>query len=385
MEWENVKWPDSKPDQAAYHCDSCDNKWSERQRLRAIQQGSYEAQMPFNGHAGFLVNKLASPWEPLSVLAQKYLDSKDKPEQLKTFMNTQLARTYKEAADVPDWKKLYRRREDYKRNVIPEDAVFLTAGVDIQGDRMELEIIAWGERKVSWSIDYRVIEGAPTEEETWKKFDEVVYESFPIGDTGRFRSIDKICIDSGYATSDVYYFTARYSRQRVVCVKGHDTFDSVISVPKPVDVNRAGKIKKNGNRVCKVGSSYLKGELYGWLKSELPVAEDAPTPYGYRHFPMYGEEYFKMLTAEELQTKVVNGYPRRFWVKTRNRNEALDTAIYARAAASLCGIDRLTREQINMLNSKRKVSPPVKKAEIAKKTENKNEIKPRKRRKSSWL
>jgi len=345
MQWEQVKWTLGKPETARYHCLQCDTPWEERDRLRAIQQGEYRATAPFNGHAGFRVSKLVSPWEPITVLAEKYEKAKDKPEQLKTFINTQLARTYKELAEVPDWKALYNRRETYSTNVLPEGTVFVTAGVDIQQDRAEVEIVAWGLNKVSWSIDYRVISGGPQDESMWAKVKELCYESFEMEGTSLRRGIDKIGVDSGYASQDVYYFTSRMDKKKVICTKGSDTYDAVIAAPSPVDLKRNGKVKKRGHSIRKIGSSYLKLELYGWLKQQ-PAQEGELDAYGYCHFPQYGDDYFKMLTAEELQNKIVNGYVKRVWHKTRERNEALDCRAIARAMASVCGIDRMKDVQL---------------------------------------
>jgi phage terminase large subunit GpA-like protein len=84
--------------------------------------------------------------------------------------------------------------------------------------------------------------------------------------------------------------------------------------------------------------------LYCWLRLDRPTDEDidkgTPFPEGYCHFPQYGEEYFKQITAEQLVTKVVKGYRRHEWQKMRERNEALDCRVYARAAASRVGIER---------------------------------------------
>ncbi len=60
-------------------------------------------------------------------------------------------------------------------------------------------------------------------------------------------------------------------------------------------------------------------------------------------------EYFKQLTAEQLVTRIVKGYPKREWQKTRDRNEALDCRIYARAAAIALGIDRWTEQKWNQI------------------------------------
>ena len=63
------------------------------------------------------------------------------------------------------------------------------------------------------------------------------------------------------------------------------------------------------------------------------------------HFPEYDTEYFKQLTAEQLVTRIVRGYPKREWQKIRDRNEALDCRIYARAAAIALGIDRWSEQK----------------------------------------
>jgi phage terminase large subunit GpA-like protein len=96
-----------------------------------------------------------------------------------------------------------------------------------------------------------------------------------------------------------------------------------------------------------VGSSFCKSELYGCLRKDRPTDEQLANsekyPAGFCHFPKYGEEYFKQLTAERLVTvKDRRGFPHREWRKLRERNEALDCRVYARAAAAALGIDRFT-------------------------------------------
>jgi phage terminase large subunit GpA-like protein len=87
-----------------------------------------------------------------------------------------------------------------------------------------------------------------------------------------------------------------------------------------------------------------KEELYRWLRLERPTDEDLEQgvafPPGYCHFPRYSEEYFKQITAEQLVAKLVKGYRKLEWQKMRERNEALDCRVYARAAAARVGLDR---------------------------------------------
>ena len=90
-----------------------------------------------------------------------------------------------------------------------------------------------------------------------------------------------------------------------------------------------------------MNGSMIKEELYRWLRLDRPT-EESGEPYspGYCHFPKYGEEYFQQLTAEQLVTRIVKGYRRPEWQKTRDRNEAVDASTYARAAAAVYGMNR---------------------------------------------
>lgn len=348
MQWENVRWDKDDPSTAAYQCIECTALWSEIDRLKVINKGRYIATQPFNGHAGFWVNKLASPWEPLSALVNKYLACGNDQDKLKTFVNTQLAQTWEEKGEAPEHMRLYERRELYEIGSVPEGVYFLTAGADVQKDRIELEIVGWGKGKETWSIDYRVIMGETTTDEPWKKLDEILNESWECAD-GRMVQIKALAIDSGYNTNHVYNWCRKYSANRVMPVKGNDAQQIILSIPKAADVKHSGKKVSNGVRVWTVGVSLLKTELYGYLNLN-GAGDDGIYPSGYCHFPQYSEEYFRMLTAEQLMKRQVNGKTTYVWVKTYERNEALDCRNYARAAANMIGIDRFKdKDWLNFL------------------------------------
>jgi len=155
--------------------------------------------------------------------------------------------------------------------------------------------------------------------------------------------IFRYAIDSGYATGEVYTFVRKYGGDRAIVIKGDSRAAAPISQPSPVDVGPQGKNVKFGVRVWPVNGSMIKEELYRWLRLDRPTEERGePYPAGYCHFPKYSAEYFKQITAEQLVTKVVKGYRRTEWQKTRDRNEALDNRLYSRAAAHVAGMDRYT-------------------------------------------
>jgi phage terminase large subunit GpA-like protein len=343
MAWPQVRWQDNDPETAQYECPECTALWTERDRLTAISGGAYVATAPFKGHAGFHVNKLASPWEPLSKLVSKWLDAKGDLEKLKTFINTQLAETWEEKGESPEHMRLYERRANYDINSCPEGVAFLTAGVDVQKDRLECEIVGWGKGKQSWSIDYRTLMGETSTQDPYKKLDELLNETWTLSN-GVETKIKVLAIDSGYNTGHVYTWARSYPSDRVMVVKGQDALNPILGVPQSTDINHRGIKLKRGIKVWPVGVSTLKSELYGWLNLN-GAGDDGIFPPGFCFFPQYDEEYFKMLTAEQLmKTKNKKGQTVYSWVKTYERNESLDCRNYARAAAAMVGIDRFTTE-----------------------------------------
>ena len=90
----------------------------------------------------------------------------------------------------------------------------------------------------------------------------------------------------------------------------------------------------------------FKIETYRFLRLERPE-EDQPDPPGMIHLPGWADsEWLKQLVAEQLVTiRNRRGYARQEWQKLRERNEALDCRVYARAAAWIAGADRWTDEK----------------------------------------
>lgn len=344
MKWENVTWPEGEPEAAAYVCGACGVKWTEPDRLRAIKAGQWRATAAFKGHAGFKVSKLASPWEPLAKLAAKWESCKGNPELMKTFYNTQLAEVFKDIADAPEWQRLYDKREKYAPNTVPAEVGFLTAGVDVQKDRLELEIVGWCRDKRSYSIDYRVIVG-DTEDEgptgPWAELGAMLVGEQWEHESGANVPLRYTAVDSGYRTSIVYDFCRKIGMSRVAPVKGREDQALVISAPRAIDRKRDGKTAPRGVKLYTVGSSMIKAEFYAWLRLNKDT-EAGTVPPGYCHFPEYDERHFRELTSERVGVKLVRGYPREVWEKTPGvRNEPLDCRVYARAAAAIVGIDRL--------------------------------------------
>lgn len=332
-----MEWPRNQPEAAHFVCSKNGCVIEHHHKRDMVAAGEWRGALPFNGHASFHIWAAYSysPNTSWGQIAREFTDAKAGGlQQLKTFVNTWLAETWKESGEAPEWERLYNRREHYQIGTVPDGVKFLTAGVDVQKDRWVYEVVGWGLGKESWSIDAGVIPGDPSKDSDWQRVDELlgrVYSS-SVGE----HTIRMLAVDSGYNTQAVYNWARRHERSRVMAVKGHATARTLISTPTPVDVLSNGKLFKRGGKVWPVGTDIAKSELYGWLR----LGEPAP---GFCHFPEHEEEFFRQLTGEHLVSSTnKRGFSVHEWqVIPGRQNHWLDCRVYARAAAAVLGLDRM--------------------------------------------
>lgn len=318
LKWENVKWDDKM--EAAYVCDICGALIEESQKAKMIAEGEWRFEGEFNGVVGFHINELYSSWRRWQEIVDDFLIAKKNTETLKTWVNTTLGETWEDSGEKTDPHTLYARREEYE---LPVEVKVLTIGVDVQGDRLEYEIVGWGVGKESWGIKYGILMGDPDHKEVWADLTSVLKKDY-INDDEVPLKISSGCIDSGgHHTQIVYDYCKTRPISRFYAIKGKEGESRPIVNPRDV----IGYPHKRN--VIIVGVDTVKATLMGSL-SQIEIGE------GYSHFPdKYDEEYFNQLTAEKLITKFVKGFPRKEWVKTRARNEGLDCRVYNYAALGL--------------------------------------------------
>jgi phage terminase large subunit GpA-like protein len=361
LRFAQLRWPEGKPQEAAYVCEACEALIEEHHKTAMLAKGRWVASNTGDGRTvGYHLSSLYSPigWFSWGDAAEMFESAQKNPELMKGFINTVLGEPYEEEYEAPEWQRLYERREQYPLGVIPEGGLFLTAGVDVQKDRIECEIAAWGRGKESWSVDYQVLQGATNAPDVWKKLDEMLGRDWPHA-RGCTLPIRVLAIDSGYATQEVYGWVKRHPQaswgatgarastpRTVVAIKGRDTETALILSISKADVGG----RKRGLRVWNVSGPVAKMEFYRWLKLERPTNPQEALAPGSCHFPEYGEEYFKQLTAERRVVRMHKGFPRASWEKDPARhNEALDCRVYARAAASIYGLDRFTERHFQQM------------------------------------
>lgn len=351
LRFEQLRWDKGLPETAAYVCEACDTAIAEHHKTWMLEHGEWRAMAPENGTktAGFHLSSLYSPvgWRSWREIASAWEAAVSKESgsaaAIKTFKNTELGETWVEEGEAPDWQRLVERREDYRIGSVPEGGLLLVGGADVQKDRIEVSIWAFGRGKESWLVEHRVLMGDTARDGVWKRLAEMLTESWTHA-SGAALPLARFALDTGFATQEAYAFVRACRDSRVMAVKGVARGAALIGTPTAVDMTQGGKKLRRGIKVFAVAGGIAKLEFYNNLKKAPDVADDGLTihyPIGFVHLPKVDAEFIQQLCAEQLITRRNrNGFPVREWQKMRERNEALDCYVYARAAAAAAGLDR---------------------------------------------
>lgn len=280
----------------------------------------YVHKFPEREHKGYRVPSYYSPFAKWNEIFQSFLDARKEQKQKKIsikmagWVNTKDANVWEEKIEKLDVKEFLNRHEDYAADV-PNGAYILTAGVDTQDDRLEVEVVGWGKYGESWSIVKLILEGDPKFPRVWQKLDNVLENTYK-HESGIDMKILGLGIDSGgHRTDYVYNYCKTRVEQNVFCMKGDN------SVETPILKSGISKNKDGSLRLYMIGVNSAKDVVYG----QLTTKEVGP---GYMHYPKkpeYNEEHFKQLTGESKDKTTGR------WKKFRARNEALDLRVYAMA------------------------------------------------------
>lgn len=355
LRFEQLRWERGKPQTAAYVCEGCETPIAEHHKPWMLEQGHWQA-FAQSRTAGFHLSSLYSPWRKWRDVAaawEKAAMSESKSvATIKAFKNSELGETWVEEGEAPDWQRLLERLEDYRG--APDRVLLLTAGADVQKDRIEVSVWGWGRGRTCWLIEHRVCMGDTATQQPWDAL-RALLEGAWQHTSGIDLRLSALAVDSGYNTQTVYDWTRRVRDSRVLVVKGVHRGAALIGTPTAVDVSVHGKRMRRGIKVFPVVGAIAKQELYDNLRKTPDVTEhgEIVDPPGYVHLPKIDAEFLQQLTAEQLVTRRNrNGFAVREWQKMRERNEALDCYVYARAAASYLGLDRMDDRHWDRLQHK---------------------------------
>jgi phage terminase large subunit GpA-like protein len=337
LEWENLRWEPGQPETVRYRCVACTEAISEAEKPSMVAGGTWRPTPatandssgwggPGSRCRGYHFNALISPWLRWSELVRQY-EAAVTPEAKKSFTNLVLALPWQETVQpVPEAETLMARAEPYLEGTVPEGGCFLTAGVDVQSDRLEGEIVAWGRDFESWSVAYHAIHGDISQPDLWNRLDELLARSWPHS-SGMPMAIQACCIDASFAGAEVTAFTRNKHGRRIYATKGMSS-----AFGKPIWPRRAS-YDKNRMPLYLVSADEAKLWVANRMRIERPGA-------GYMHTPVSRpRDWFEQLTVEKLV--LVKG--QRKWVNAlRARNEAFDCralAVCALHSRLLAGLD----------------------------------------------
>jgi len=326
LKWKQVQWEKDRPETACYVCESCGSVWDDPKRNRAVRKGQWVATADFTGVAGFHINGIYSPWTVMADAVRDFLVAKKSADTLRVFVNTFLAEAFEDKGETVGEIDFREREEDWTTS-IPDDVVVITAGIDVQDSYLAVEVIGWGRDECSFSLEWLTLYGDPSTPHLWNDLDNILKASYTT-ESGRQLGIRAACIDSGgHYTQAVYNFVRPREGRRIFAIKGMGGEQRPL-VSRPTK-NNIGKIK-----LFAIGTFPIKELIFSRLKVQSEGA-------GFCHFPAgRSDEYYQQLAnSEKIVTKYQKGFPRRDFVKTRTRNEALDCRVYAYAALCILSLN----------------------------------------------
>ncbi|MGU2289659.1 phage terminase large subunit family protein [Pseudomonas aeruginosa] len=346
LEWKNLKWTGDYS-HVGYQCITPDCALiEEHHKPSMLAGGEWRAHAKGDGETvGFTINALYAPlgWVDWVTLARQYEKAREAQERgddgpMQVFYNTRLALVWDASQGMTPWKELKERAENYRLGTVPFGGLILTAGVDVQDDRLELLVVAYGAGMERWVIDYLVLHGDPAQDAVWQLLDEKLQVRYPHA-CGVLLPIRATAIDSGgHHTQEVYEFTRWRRWRNVLAVKGSSRRGRPVLAQRPskVDLNWRGTTEKEGAELWFVGTDTAKD----WVYNRYKLAEGPGAVHFSSDLP---DEFYEQAVVERRSVRYVKGFRVIDWVKPRGaRNEVTDLMNYSLAAAHFLGLHRNT-------------------------------------------
>lgn len=332
LQWSEIQWPDGRPEEAAWCCPACGVVVPERHKPAMVARGAWRATRPeVRGHAGFRLNALVSlhanaAWGKLAV---EFLTAKNDPTTLQTFVNTILAQGWRGEGEELSEGDLAARAEPWGLRQVPADVLAITAGCDVQHDRIEVTLVGWDREGVAYVLGHQVVWGPWAEPDVWEQLATLLKARWP-HELGGQIGVDAAAVDAGDGVTmkAVTAFCAAQGRRRVVPIKG-------AAGNRPLIERSQGK-SKSGARLWIVGADTGKTQVFAKLArgNSVRLSDELPAVW------------FEQVTAERVVLRYVRGQPvRRFERIPGSRAEALDCMVYALAARQLINPDWYQRRQ----------------------------------------
>lgn len=355
LEWVNFQATIERehPDRAHFVCVSCNGKIEHRHKVEIVSRGKWIADNPSAKEISFHIWRAYSPTRDWESIAREWLAAEGNPADEQVFFNEVLGLEFERASEAPPWEAIRDRadgEDGYDRGMVPVGALLMGVGVDCQGDRTECHIKGFGESLRRWTIDYEIIPHHIATKECRDQLDVLLRRTW-CDSFGNDRGVDMLAIDGNAWTNDVFGWCRerRHGWSKVIIVRGAKSDLAPPLALTKTERKPDGKTRAAQKRFYNVGVSGLKSSLYEHLKKIDPLVR------GYCGYPRaMADEFYRQLTSERREVVVDRwGFPRAVWRLDYDRNEVLDTEVYAEAAAIRMGWYTRTPQQWDYLRAER--------------------------------
>jgi phage terminase large subunit GpA-like protein len=350
IKWLKTAGGIARPETAVYICRYCSAAIEEHSKTEMLADGRWRAEAPGAARgkvAGFWLNKIYSPlgWRSWEELVDEWVKANDKYRlgdsgPLKKFKQSSLTETWEEKGQGSDHGELAKRAEPYQLGIVPRRGLMLTMGVDTHPDRLEARVWAYGRGEEAWLTARHIIYGDPNIEEgqpgsPWNELTRI-WRTPLQHESGSHMLIEATGIDTqGHNTDAVYKYCREHARENVLAMRGDKNIGGpVLRRPTLIDVTWRGQTSPRSLKLWNVCVDTCKHVFYGRLR----LTSAGP---GYIHVPesLKDTDEFEGMCAERLKPATVNGKKVMRWINPPGkRNEPLDCANYAYAAACYLGI-----------------------------------------------
>ena len=350
---QQIKWPKDERDPqrvrdlAWYECEQCHGIIEDKHKPQMLRFGEWRAENEPVGRirsVGYHLNSIYSPWLTFGDVAAEFLSSKDFPEKLRNFVNSWLGEPWRDKAHTMKSDVVLKAAWTHQRGTVPEGAVFLTAGVDVQLDHFWWTVRAWGENVTSWLVDYGRVE-------TWNELEEVLIRRRYRGANDAEYIVSLACLDSGYRTDEVYQFCAQHPE---LC---RPTKGSSSRLTAPFNVSSVDKGAHKGLKLWIVDTHYFKDFISGRLQKE------PGSPGAWMVTADCTREYAEHITAEQkvIRQNRRTGRAIEEWVPVSSHalNHLLDCEVNAAVAAEILGVRYINQAMAVPRRQRRVISKGV--------------------------
>lgn len=333
LKFKNIRWSSKeevesvadRAETAKYVCQECGCFISDKHKGQMLRDGRWDIvsqKTQFPRKVCFWMNTLYSPFVRFSEIAKEYLTTKDDPDAYQNFINSWMAEPWEDTKLKTNADMVLEHQTEFEEFKVPDWAVMLTGGVDVQETSLYWTIRAWGPYLTSQNIAHGQVLN-------FKEVERIMNLEFK-KDNGEVLLVQLAGVDSGDQTDDVYEFCARNSEWAVPIkgvAGGHSHF-------------RISRVNKNSSSAFGMQLILVDGGKYKDM-----IASRLAKPMGEGSWMVYqgcDMEYAEQVTAEHKIR--VKGSNQLIWApKTSHAdNHYLDCEVYAMAVADVLGVRTLS-------------------------------------------